>query len=64
MKILKVTYGWVVQVYDTEEKKYIAATFLEDDGAEVLFENEQGDVIEVDEEPEYLPIELVQPSKW
>ena len=66
MIINKVTYGFVVQQWDTEKKQWIGQEFVAGDVVE--FEDETGDMIDdavregIENEPE-LFFNMVQPQK-
>lgn len=65
MLIKKYTNGFVVQVWDTEQQKWISQEFVADCLSD--YENENGDSVDYAEmnptgvEP-YLPFEMVQPE--
>jgi len=59
MIIDKITVGFVVQRYDTEEDKFVSQEFIA--GDEVSYEDELGVAVEVDDFP-YLPFDMVQPE--
>lgn len=58
MIIQKITYGFVVQNYDTETEKFIDQSFVADDGE--TWEDE--DCEEIEDPPDaYLNFEMIQP---
>lgn len=57
MLIKKVTTGFVIQTYDTEENKYIGQEFV---AGQVDFEDVNGEP--VDPIKPYLPYEMIQPK--
>lgn len=67
MKIQKITTGFVIQIFDTETKKYVSQEFIA--GSDVDYENMTGesvDPVEVGMQDEdgsepYLPFNMVQP---
>jgi hypothetical protein len=63
MIVKKITTGWVIQVYDTENEKFISQKFVA--GDEVEYEDEEGEKVKYFES--YLPFDMVQPMtkiKW
>ncbi len=67
MIIKKITYGFVVQVFDDSKKmkKFISQEFVAGDQCE--YENEGGMIVdpsclEVDGQEVYLPFDMVQPK--
>lgn len=59
MIIFKITEGSVVQVYDTEKKKFTSQQFVSSD--EVKFVDENGDYVKLIEA--YLEFDMLQPSR-
>ena len=67
MKVNKVTNGYVIQVFDTDEQEYVEQTFIPEDG-QPTFETEDGDSV-YDVDPDFdeselddLPLEMQQPD--
>lgn len=58
MKIQKITYGFVVQTFDTETQKFTSQEFIA--GDQVEWEDENGDPVE-DQPDSYLEFEMIQP---
>lgn len=62
MKIRKVTPGFVVQTYDTDTGRCVEQAFIA--GDEVAYEDEHGDPVDWQEQPEaYQPLDMVQPKQ-
>ena len=66
MLVNKITTGFVVQVFDTEKKKFISQEFVGGDPVE--YETQDGkpvksELLEVDGQEVYLPFEMVQPEQ-
>lgn len=71
MKINKITYGFVTQVFDTEKKAFVSQSF--EAGSQVDYENELGESMDPEvmeeynfgpyakQEP-YLPFDMVSPE--
>lgn len=61
MIINKITYGYVVQAFDTEKNQFVSQAFYA--GDQVEYETEIGDPIDSEElEEKYLPFDMVQPD--
>ncbi len=61
MKTRKTTVGFVVQVYDTKTGRCIEQDFIA--GDQVDYEDEHGEPIEWQEQPEaYQPFDMIQPG--
>ena len=67
MKVNKVTNGYVIQVFDTDEQEYVEQTFIPEDGSPA-FETEEGESV-YDVDPDFdeselddLPLEMQQPD--
>ena len=65
MLVNKVTVGFVVQVFDTELKRFISQEFVA--GEDVTYEDKKGDgvdsnIVEVDGKGASLPFHMVQPE--
>ena len=78
MLVNKITTGFVVQVFDTEKKKFISQEFVGGDPVEstrvtwslykFTYETQDGkpvksELLEVDGQEVYLPFEMVQPEQ-
>lgn len=69
MKIQKITPGYVVQIFDTDTKRYVSQEFVA--GSDVDYDNMQGepvDPMEVEMQEDdgtepYLPFNMVQPTE-
>ena len=66
MFIKKITHGFVIQIFDTETRKYVSQEFI---AGEVCYENVLGESVDgelmtniTDGREPYLPMEMVQPS--
>ena len=69
MLIRKITNGYVVQVFDTNHKKFIAQEFIAGDECECEYEDAVGtpcspSELEVNDKELYLPYDMVQPATW
>ena len=65
MLVNKVTVGFVIQVYDTELKRFVSQQFVAGDQCE--YEDKDGvpvcsEALEVDGKAAYLPFDMVQPQ--
>lgn len=60
MQIKKITTGFVIQVYDTEKKSFVSQEFIAGDEVEV--EDIEGNPVDDDMIPDYLPFDMVQPE--
>jgi hypothetical protein len=60
MKISKITNGYVIQVYDTELKRFVSQEFVA--GCTVEYENSRGETVDSDMIPDYLPFDMIQPE--
>lgn len=65
MLVKKITTGFVIQVFDTDKKKFVAQEFLAGDQCD--YENPYGDpvgpeLLEVDGKEMYLPYDMKQPE--
>jgi hypothetical protein len=61
----KVTVGFVIQVFDTELKRFVSQAFVA--GEDCQYEDEEGvpvcsEALEVDGKEVLLPFDMVQPS--
>ena len=64
MLVNKVTTGFVIQVFDTELKRFVSQEFVAGDDCQ--YEDKDGDpvdrkALEVDGKEAYLPFDMVQP---
>ena len=65
MLIRKITSGFVIQVYDTQRRRFVSQEFTA--GDDVAYENERGEAVdssllEIDGQEAYLPFCMVQPE--
>ena len=65
MLVNKVTAGFVVQVFDTESRRFVSQQFVAGDQCD--YEDKDGDpvdskALEVDGKEAYLPFDMVQPQ--
>ena len=66
MRVNKITVGFVIQVFDTELKRFVSQQFTA--GDDVAYEDEKGDAVESDlvkgkdGREAYLPFHMVQPQ--
>jgi hypothetical protein len=65
MLVKKITVGFVIQVFDTELKRFVLQEFVA--GDECQYEDKNGvpvcsEALEVDGEEAYLPFDMVQPQ--
>lgn len=60
MQLQKITIGYVVQVYDTELGRYVSQEFVA--GDQVMVEDMEGNPVDGDEIPDYLPFDMLQPG--
>jgi hypothetical protein len=56
----KITTGFVIQTWE-ETGKYVGQEFVA--GDECVYENDMGEVIELDEDPDYETYDMVQPDQ-
>jgi hypothetical protein len=57
--IKKITFGFVVQVYDTENQSFVSQEFVAGDQVEV--EDMEGNPVDEYMTPNYFPFDMVQP---
>ena len=65
MLVNKVTVGFVIQVFDTELKRFVSQQFVAGDQCE--YEDKDGvpvcsEALEMDGKEAYLPFDMVQPQ--
>lgn len=65
MLINKITTGFVIQTFDTEQKKFVSQNFTA--GSECDYEDQTGnavesELLEVEGDEVYLPFDMVQPK--
>lgn len=65
MLINKITTGFVIQTFDTEQKKFVSQNFTA--GSECDYEDQTGtpvesELLEVNGDEVYLPFDMVQPK--
>jgi hypothetical protein len=65
MLVNKITAGFVVQVFDTEKRRFVSQHFVAGDDCQ--YEDQDGDpvdrkALDVDGKEAYLPFDMVQPK--
>lgn len=62
MIVRKITYGFVIQTYDTQDQEFVSQEFVEGDQCE--YEDINGNPVDCDLIDDYLPFDMVQPKVY